>query len=177
MKNIKSINTHRGGGLILSYDYATLEVKIFAAICGDPLLKEVLNSGNDLHCQTARAIFPELKGLSDKEIKEHHNGLRSKAKSCFIAGTQVLMSDNKTKNIEDIKPGEFVVSREELTNKLILSKVIESKETRKTRHLIELEFDNGTVLKCTPDHLIRLKNGKYKEAQLLTEDDEIDSLQ
>ena len=176
LRKIKSIKDHRGGGLILSMDYSTLEVRIFCAICGDPLLKEVLNSGKDLHCQTARAIFPELKGLSDKEIKEHHNGLRSKAKSCFVAGTQVLMADNKTKNIEDIKPGEFVISKEESTNRLILSEVVESKETRKTRQLIELEFDNESILRCTPDHLIRLKNGKYKEAKLLTEDDEIDSI-
>lgn len=84
LKKIKSIKDHRGGGLILSMDYSTLEVRIFCAICGDPLLKEVLNSGKDLHCQTARAVFPELKGLSDKEIKEHHNGLRSRAKGVMF---------------------------------------------------------------------------------------------
>lgn len=84
LKKIKSIKDHRGGGLILSMDYSTLEVRIFCAICGDPLLKEVLNSGKDLHCQTARAVFPELRGLSDKEIKEHHNGLRSRAKGVMF---------------------------------------------------------------------------------------------
>lgn len=175
LKKIKTIQVHRGGGLILSMDYSTLEVRIFCAICGDPLLKEVLNSGKDLHCQTARAIFPELKGLSDKEIKEHHNGLRSKAKSCFVAGTKVLMSNNSTKNIEDIKVGDVVVSREEFTDKLILSRVRHSGETNKVKELIELQLSNSTTLRCTPDHKIRLKNGKYKEAKYIVTQDIVDS--
>ena len=173
-KKIKQIQRHNGGGMIFSYDYSTLEVRIFSAISCDKNLREVLLSGADLHCNTARNIYPELHGMSDKEIKEHHNGLRSKAKSCLVAGTQVLMSDGKTKSIEFVIPGDTVVSREEFTNKLILSKVVESKETKKTNHLIELEFDNGTILKCTPEHKIRLVSGEYKEAQYLTGDDEID---
>lgn len=84
LKNIRSVSVHRGGGLILSMDYATLECKIFAAICKDQGLIDVLNSGKDLHCHTARAVFKELAGLSDKEIKEHYNGLRSKAKGVMF---------------------------------------------------------------------------------------------
>lgn len=174
-KKIKQIQKHNGGGVILSYDFQTLEVKIFSAISCDKNLREVLLSGADLHCNTARNIYPELHGMSDKEIKEHHSGLRSKAKSCLVAGTQVLMSDGKTKSIEYVVPGDTVVSREEFTNKLILSKVVESKETKKTNHLIELEFDNGNILKCTPEHKIRLVSGEYKEAQFLISDEDVDS--
>lgn len=83
-KKIKQIQRHNGGGIIFSYDYSTLEVRIFSAISKDKNLREVLLSGADLHCNTARGIFPELKGMSDKEIKEHHNGLRSKAKSTMF---------------------------------------------------------------------------------------------
>lgn len=174
-KKIKQIQRHNGGGVIFSFDYSTLEVRIFSAISCDKNLREVLLSGADLHCNTARNIFPELKGMSDKEIKEHHSGLRSKAKSCFVAGTKVLMSDGSSKNIEDVKVGDVVVSREECTNKIILSKVVESLLTKKTDRILEIEFENGVVLKCTPDHKIRLKSGEYKEAQYLTEEDDIDA--
>lgn len=174
-KKIKQIQRHNGGGIILSGDFSTLEVRIFSAISKDPQLRDVLLSGADLHCNTARNIFPELKGLSDKEIKEHHSGLRSKAKSCFIAGTKVLLSDGTTKCIENIKVGDIVVSREEFTNKLILSRVIESKETNRVKHLVEIKLENGSSLVCTPEHKIRLRNGQYKNANLLTVYDEIDS--
>lgn len=83
-KKIKQIQRHNGGGVIFSFDYSTLEVRIFSAISCDKNLRDVLLSGADLHCNTARNIFPELKGLTDKEIKEHHSGLRSRAKSTMF---------------------------------------------------------------------------------------------
>ena len=175
MKKIKKIQRHNGGGMIFSYDYSTLEVRIFSAISCDENLRDVLLSGADLHCNTARNIFPELKGMSDKEIKEHHSGLRSKAKSCFVAGTKVLMSDGSSKNIEDVKVEDVVVSREEFTNKIILSKVIRSEETNKVNELIKIQLNNLSTLMCTLDHKIRLKGGKYKEARYITTQDEIDS--
>ena len=84
LKKIQQIVAHKGGGTILSYDFSTLEVRIFSAISCDSTLRDVLLSGADLHCNTARNIFPELKDMSDKEIKEHHSGLRSKAKSTMF---------------------------------------------------------------------------------------------
>ena len=72
LKKIQQIVAHKGGGTILSYDFSTLEVRIFSAISCDPTLRDVLLSGADLHCNTARNIFPELKDMSDKEIKAIH---------------------------------------------------------------------------------------------------------
>lgn len=46
-------------------------------------------------------------------------------------------------------------------------------QTKVAVELIELELDNGQVLRCTPDHKILLKTGVYKEAQDLTEEDEL----
>lgn len=176
LKNIRSVSVHRGGGLILSADFATLEVKVFAAICQDKKLIEVLNSGKDLHCHTARAIFPELAGLSDKEIKEHHSGLRSKAKACLVAETKILLSDGSIKNIEDLSCNDKLLSRDEITNNLIVSNIVKVAETNRVTHLIRLELKNGWSLKCTQDHLIRLKSGVYKEAKDLINSDEIDTI-
>lgn len=177
LKSINSVSIHRGGGLILSADFSTLECRVFAAICKDQGLIDVLNSGRDLHCHTARAVFKELAGLSDKEIKEHHSDLRSKAKACLVAGTKILLSDGSVKNIENLSCNDKLLSRDETTNGLIVSDVVKVAETNQVTHLIELELEDSKILRCTPDHLIRLKSGEYKEAQHLTEDDDIDEFQ
>ena len=43
---------------------------------------------------------------------------------CFIAGTQILMRNDATKNIEDIDVGDIVKSWNEITNKVEDSKVV-----------------------------------------------------
>lgn len=84
LKKIQQIKISRGGGTIFSFDYSTLEVRVLSAISGDLTLKNVLLSGADLHCNTARNIFPELKNKNDREIKEHFSTLRSKSKSALF---------------------------------------------------------------------------------------------
>lgn len=46
-------------------------------------------------------------------------------------------------------------------------------ETMKTSDLIEIELENGEIVRCTPNHKFMLKDGTFKEAQYLTEDDEL----
>ena len=38
---------------------------------------------------------------------------------------------------------------------------------------IEVELEDGSIIKCTPNHRFMLKDGTYKEARYLTENDEI----
>jgi len=47
------------------------------------------------------------------------------------------------------------------------------KPTIKTDEEIVIELEDGTIIKCTPTHRFMLKDGSYKEAQYLTEDDEL----
>lgn len=181
LKKIKNISIHRGGGLILSMDYSTLECRIFAAICKDQKLINVLNSGEDLHCQTARAIFPELKGMSNKEIKEHYNGLRSKAKSCLTDDTKILLTDGSEKTIKELLNHNNyekcrIISRDEISGYVISSNIIRIEETNRVTKLIKFNFNNGNVLKCTPDHKIRLKSGEYKQAEDILLTDSVDNI-
>lgn len=46
------------------------------------------------------------------------------------------------------------------------------RKTRKKTRIIKITFEDGNVLKCTPDHLILTETG-YKEARYLTETDKI----
>lgn len=74
-----------GGGIIVGYDYSTLEVRVFSALCGDPNLKEILASGADLHSSMARRVFPDILGdKSTEEIKEHYSKYRSYSKTVLF---------------------------------------------------------------------------------------------
>lgn len=47
------------------------------------------------------------------------------------------------------------------------------KPTECTNEEYQIELEDGTIIKCTPTHRFMLKDGTYKEAQYLTEDDEL----
>lgn len=56
---------------------------------------------------------------------------------------------------------------------VVLSPVV---QTRYADELIALELEDGTILRCTPDHRFLLKTGEYKEAQYLAIDDELEEV-
>lgn len=56
---------------------------------------------------------------------------------------------------------------------VVLSPVV---QTRYADELIALTLEDGTILRCTPDHRFLLKTGEYKEARYLTIDDELEEV-
>ena len=88
--------------------------------------------------------------------------------ACLVGETQVTLENGETKRIDQIKVGEVVKTLE--GNHKVLNWFDQGiKET------IELEFDNGTKLVCTPDHKILTTIG-WIEAGDLNEEHEIVSL-
>ena len=72
---------------------------------------------------------------------------------CFVAGTQVLLENGNTKNIEDIVIGDQVLSFDFKNNEIVASEVL-NVLSRKVDKVVEYEFSNGTKLKATLDHPI-----------------------
>jgi hypothetical protein len=70
---------------------------------------------------------------------------------CFIAGTKVLMSDGTEKNIEDIEPGEEVMSYNEDLKKNE-SKIVIAKMQPIHNDLVKYKFSNQTEITSTFDH-------------------------
>lgn len=70
----------RKGFKYLVADYSAQETVTGAEITGDETMIESVANNLDLHCAFARVLYPELKDLSDDEIKEKHGKLRDKAK-------------------------------------------------------------------------------------------------
>lgn len=77
---------------------------------------------------------------------------------CFAAGTQILLSDETTKNIENIVSGDVVKSYNFNTN-VIEDKVVGKLLSVLSDHITIVKLDNGTELKVTNDHPIYTNKG------------------
>ncbi|MBI2611677.1 hypothetical protein HYW54_02950 [Candidatus Gottesmanbacteria bacterium] len=77
---------------------------------------------------------------------------------CFAAGTAVLMADGRLKNIEDVRVGDYVLTRTENDYKLVKAKVTKTHTTEENGYLIL----NGN-LKVTANHIMWVNN-KWQEA-------------
>lgn len=92
---------------------------------------------------------------------------------CFHPDTEII-TKNGNKQISEIKIGDQVYSYDEQNKKFVWESVINVIENpTKEKQKIELEFDNGSVLKCTADHKFLTHNRGWVEAQDLIEDDDI----
>lgn len=70
------------GNTFVVADYSQQEQVIMANQSEDPkLLEFFMSGGGDMHCHVARAMYPELEGMSDKEVKQKAPGKRQTAKN------------------------------------------------------------------------------------------------
>lgn len=92
--------------------------------------------------------------------------------SCFLAGHNVVLDKSGvTKQIEDIRVGDSVLSHDGSEQK-----VIATLEFERDEEIIELEFDNGVRIACTKDHLFLTKNRGWVRAEEIGGEDEFDDV-
>lgn len=77
---------------------------------------------------------------------------------CFIAGTPVLMADGSIKAIEDVMPGDMVLTWNEETQQYDTGRVL-NKILHQTYTIGRVTFADGTVVEVTPGHPIYTENG------------------
>lgn len=78
---------------------------------------------------------------------------------CFAEGTKILMENNQTKNIEDVKIGDNVLTKEsDSSDKLVSAKVINT-----FKHTVSGYFLINGELKVTPEHIVFV-NGAWMTA-------------
>jgi hypothetical protein len=81
------------------------------------------------------------------------NSVVSHNAPCFVAGTQILLENGLTKNIEDVVVGDYVASFDLKNNEPKVSKVLNT-FSKTIDKIVEYEFSNGSILRATLDHLI-----------------------
>ena len=96
---------------------------------------------------------------------------------CFTGDTRVKLLDGTERSFAELaalKPDEvFYVYSVDGTGRIVVGEGRHARVTRRNAALIELTLDNGARIRCTPDHRFMLRDGTYKEAQHLTEDDSL----
>ena len=92
-----------------------------------------------------------------------------------VTGDTVVLTDSGEKTIEELayKNVFFRVWQIDEDMVTILSDTCTAVQTKYTDELVSIELEDGTVFRCTPDHLVRLSDGTYKEAGKLTEEDDL----
>lgn len=92
---------------------------------------------------------------------------------CCLEGTTKVVTSEGVFQIKDLVDKEIVVPTMDSHKNIVLSDNCTVKPTAITNDYIEIELEDGTMIKCTPEHRFMLKTGEYKEAQYLTTNDEI----
>lgn len=92
---------------------------------------------------------------------------------CLHYDTIIPLLDGSYYKIGDMakNPGMFVGKGILSCNEdgtIVPTKIVHVKVTRKNATFVRVNLDNGEYVDCTPDHLIMMRNGEFKEAGSLT---------
>lgn len=121
------------------------------------------------------------KVYSKKEGDAHRNGdyhihdLDCLQPYCFVADTKIKtveFGDISIKELIERGVSAFTVVSFDGENKV----ECRARDLRCTRHeadLVEVEFEDGVVVRCTPDHKFLLTDGTWKAVKDIVESDEI----
>ena len=99
---------------------------------------------------------------------------RAKVKlhGCLDGDTKVTLSNGEEVCIKDITKGTSILSYNTTTGE-VENDVVESVLSKNIDiNWIEMEFSDGTKIKCTEDHKFYTKNRGWVEAKDLTEEDQ-----
>lgn len=97
------------------------------------------------------------------------------ATHCFTGDVELIVNEESIKFKDLSKNWKNKTVKSYFQNEIINTEIVNFFE-HPVFELIEIEFENGAIIKCTPDHLFLLESGEYKKADELTEFDEIQSI-
>lgn len=92
--------------------------------------------------------------------------------ACLDGDTEIATANGDIK-ISQLIDKNIQVKSIDKNGNICLSDLCTIQATKKSIEEYQIELEDGTVIKCTPEHLFMLKDGTYKQAKYLTEDDEL----
>lgn len=90
-----------------------------------------------------------------------------------LDGDTIISTTDGDKKISELVDKEIHVPTVDDHGNIVISDSCTVKPTAVGTEEFEIELEDGSIIRCTPNHLFRLKDGSYKEARLLTVDDEL----
>lgn len=101
----------------------------------------------------------KLQVLPNRKIDHPNTG-------CFVGETRIPLLDGTSKQISELDGQEVWVYSATPEGAIVPGKA-RGRKTKEVTELIDITLDNGATVRCTPEHRFMLKDGSYKEAQLL----------
>ena len=97
---------------------------------------------------------------------------------CLVGETEVILLDGRILSMHKILEEygtnkEFWVYASDENGDFVPAKAKCAGQTGLFHNLVEVFIDNGKSVKCTPDHLFRMRDGTYKEAKDLKQNDSL----
>jgi DNA gyrase subunit B len=97
------------------------------------------------------------------------------SRGCFVGDTKIKLLDGTSVTIQNLykkwvkKQKAFWLYSFDIEGDtaFVPRKCVQVHETFKTKHLVDVELDNGEIIRCTPDHPFLMFSGKYVEAKKL----------
>lgn len=116
----------------------------------------------------------------DKHIElifgSNNRHIVGRALFCLDGETEILTTTGAAK-LQDLVDKEIQVISVGQEGNQVISDKCTVKPTIETTEEYQIALEDGTILRCTPNHRFMLKDGTYKEAQYLTEEDELADVQ
>lgn len=116
----------------------------------------------------------------DKHIElifgSNNRHIVGRALFCLDGETEIL-TDTGYKKIKDLQNKSIKVMSIDNNGNKVLSDTCTVLPTVKSDLEYNIELEDGSILKCTPNHKLLLKSGIYKEARFLTDADELAEVQ
>ncbi|SCL48843.1 DNA gyrase subunit B [Micromonospora citrea] len=94
------------------------------------------------------------------------------ALGCFTGDTMVALASGEARSFADLAAdwAQGVTHFGYTTNKagrVVIAPLVEPRLTKRNAPLVRVVLDNGESVRCTPDHLFRLRDGSYRRADAL----------
>ncbi|MBB4909898.1 ATP-binding protein [Actinophytocola algeriensis] len=100
------------------------------------------------------------------------------ALGCFTGDTMVALASGKSRSFADLAADweKGITHFGYTTNKagrVVVAPLVEPRLTKRNAPLVLVTLDNGESVRCTPDHLFRLRDGSYRRADQLAAGDSL----
>ncbi|GAA1292833.1 ATP-binding protein [Saccharothrix xinjiangensis] len=100
------------------------------------------------------------------------------ALGCFTGDTMVALASGRAMGFADLAADwqKGVTHFGYTTNKagrVVVAPLVEPRLTKRDAPLVRVTLDNGESVRCTPDHLFRLRDGSYRRADQLRSGDSL----
>ena len=162
----------------ITVSFINITIDNAKGVSGDKMNQMLLSSEWFMSHGTMKGTS-NLEYIPNKHIEiiygSSNNQIIGRAIFC-LDGDTIISTIDGDKQIKDLENTITQVYCVDESGDVVLSEPCEIKQTAKTRDVYEIELEDGTILRCTPNHRFMLKDGSYKEAQYLTELDELKDL-